>query len=134
MSQSTKLDPAALERLHRLGGEEFVGKMMDLFLDFTAAKIREAWAAHAAGKPDALAKAVHPIKSSAGNIGATSVQELALRLELTAERGQFEPVGAWLDELEQAFAEAKLEIERRKVGLGISCAPGHSDVKHPNSS
>src|SRR6185369_5296333 len=74
VSQPSQLDPVALERLRRLGGEEFTRKMIDLFLSYSAQKIGEARRALEAANLDAVAKAAHPVRSSAGNVGAVIVQ------------------------------------------------------------
>jgi CheY-like chemotaxis protein len=116
-SESQHLDPAALQRLQRLGDDAFVCKMIDLFLDYAARKITEARAAQAAGNFTGVEKAVHPLKSSAGNVGARRVQELALRLEDLARQGQAEALAVSLGELERALAVVKPELEQRKGSL-----------------
>src|SRR3974390_3182478 len=64
MPAPSQIDPAALERLRRLGGEEFVGKMAELFLSYGAQKISEARQASNAADLAAVAKAAHAIKRS----------------------------------------------------------------------
>ena len=113
VSQPSQLDPAALERLRRLGGEEFTRKMIDLFLSYSAQKIGEARRALEAANLDAVAKAAHPIKSSAGNVGAVIVQDLASRIERLALQSQGESLAKLMEELEQAFEAVKLELESR---------------------
>ena len=125
MSESRNLDPAALERLQRLGDSAFVCKMIDLFLDYAGKKIAEARRAQAAADLPGVQKAVHPIKSSAGNVGACRIQELALRLEDLARDGQAEAIAVSLSELEQAFAEVKPELEARRKTLAT---PGAQQV------
>ncbi len=110
MSESPNLDPAALENLCRMGGKAFVGTMIDLFLEYASAKIREAQAAHASGDLEGVANAVHPIRSSAGNVGAVRVRALSTRLEDLARQGGSESLAGLLAELEQAFTAAKSEL------------------------
>jgi HPt (histidine-containing phosphotransfer) domain-containing protein len=129
MSESPNLDPAALERLHRLGGTTFVSKMIDIFAEYAGGKVREARAAHASGQLEQLADAVHPLKSSAGNVGAIRVQELATRLEALARQASSAPPAGLLEELEQAFAAAKAELEERQQQLK---APLAVDAATPN--
>jgi CheY-like chemotaxis protein/HPt (histidine-containing phosphotransfer) domain-containing protein len=100
------VDPAALDHLSQLGGSQFVCEMIALFCEYTAKKLTEARTAHAAGNLEALQKAAHPVKSSAGNIGALQVQQLAERLEAAAKAGQVGMVGEELARLEAAFAVA----------------------------
>ena len=117
MNGNQNLDPAALERLMRLGGAAFVCKMIDLFTGYVAEKIGEARRAQASADWAALAKAVHPIKSSAGNVGAVRVQELAQQLEQLCQKGESGPLSALVGELEQAFAAVTPELERKKQSL-----------------
>jgi len=42
MSEFSPLDLSALERLHRLGGDDFTRKMIELFLDYGGTKLDEA--------------------------------------------------------------------------------------------
>ena len=117
MSELSNLDPAAIERLRRLGGDEFAVKMIDLFFDFTGQKLAEARQALADGRFEALAKAVHPVQSSAGNVGASRVQALAARLELLALEPTAEPMSPLLAELGDAFAAVRPDLEQRKQAL-----------------
>lgn len=114
MNTPDSLDPSALERLRRLGGDEFARKMIDLFLGFAEGKIAAARQAHAAGDLPAVAKAVHPIKSSAGNVGACQVQELSAKIEDLAERQEGGLLVGPLMELDEAFARVRRVLEEQK--------------------
>ena len=117
MSENRNLDPAALERLHRLGGEVFVGKMIDLFIGYAGEKVAAARQAQAAGNLIGVQEAVHPIKSSAGNIGACRVQELAQQIEQLAKQGQGDALPGLIGELAAAFAAVEVELTRKKSSL-----------------
>lgn len=117
MNGNQNLDPAAIERLLRLGGAAFVCKMIDLFLSYAAEKVAEARRAQDSADWAALAKAVHPIKSSAGNVGAVRVQELAQRLEQLSQQGEGGRLSDLVGELEQAFAAVKPELEQKKQSV-----------------
>jgi CheY-like chemotaxis protein/HPt (histidine-containing phosphotransfer) domain-containing protein len=110
------LEEAALDRLRRLGGDEFVGNMIALFLDYAQTKLADAQRASLAGDYAEVAKAVHAIKSSAGNVGANRVQEIAALLEEAASGPQPGELNRLLRELEAAQAEVKprLELEKKK--------------------
>jgi HPt (histidine-containing phosphotransfer) domain-containing protein len=114
MNALPNLDTAALARLQRLGGDTFVTKMIDLFLEFAGAKIVEAKAAHATGDLEGVARAVHPIKSSAGNVGAACLQELATRLEALCREGHAGNVEAILPQLQEAFAAVRTELDAHR--------------------
>lgn len=117
MPPSPSFDPAAIERLLKLGGQKFVLEMIGLFGSYGGKKLAEARQAQQAGNLPALAAATHPLKSSAGNIGAVRVQELAAQIERAALEQQTELANSSLDELETAFAEAleQLELEKSKL-------------------
>jgi len=117
MSEPPNLDPAAIERLLRLGGREFVVKMIDLFFSYATEKIAEAQKAQAGSDWAALAKAVHPIKSSAGNVGASRVQGLAQRIESLARAAQAGELGGLVDQLTRSLDAAKLELEVKRKSL-----------------
>lgn len=117
MNEPSPLDPAALERLRRLGGDEFAAKMVALFLSYTAEKLAEARQALADGKLAAVAKAVHPIQSSAGNVGAGRVQELAARIESRASDAPGDSLAPLVSELAEAFEAVKLELDEQKHAL-----------------
>lgn len=108
----------ALERLHRLGGGKFVREMIDLFLDYAGSKIAEARRAQMAGDSAGVARAAHPLKSSAGNVGATRVQELAAQIELSAEKKTSGELYRLVGELETAFAEFKPKLAAGKKMFG----------------
>jgi two-component system sensor histidine kinase RpfC len=109
-SEDYRLDPAALKRLRDLGGTSFVREMIGLFLDYAPTKLAEARVAHQAGNLAALAKAVHPLRSSAGNLGAGALQTLASRIEQLAAAGQPDPLPELLGRLETAFAGARTQL------------------------
>jgi HPt (histidine-containing phosphotransfer) domain-containing protein len=116
------MNPEAIERLFKLGGQKFTLEMIRLFGSYGAAKLAEARQAQLAGDLKALADAAHPLKSSAGNVGAVRVQELAARIEADARGQKAEAAAAQLDELERAFAEALTFLEAEKVRLTKSPA------------
>lgn len=116
-AEPIQFNPAAIERLCRLGGEKFAGEMIDLFFSYGAKKLSEARQARQSGNLAALAEAAHPLKSSAGNVGAVRVQELAAQVESSARAQNAELSGTQFDELEHAFAEAKLFLEAERTRL-----------------
>ena len=81
------LDPEAIARLRRLGGDALAGKMAALFLDLAPPRLAAARVGLEAGDLDAVRRAAHSLKSSSGNVGAYAMVEAAGRLEDDAERG-----------------------------------------------
>ena len=117
MNEPSALNPVAIERLRELGGDKFAAEMIDLFLSYGGKKIAETRLAQQSGNLTAVAEAAHPIKSSAGNVGAARLQELAAQLEQLAGEKNIGAVAPLVDELERAFTEIKtlLEVEKSKL-------------------
>lgn len=90
MAHETDLDPCALARLHRLGGERLQREMLELFLHHVPSQIESAMIAERDGDIRALERAVHSLKSSAGNVGACALQSLADDIERLAEANDAE--------------------------------------------
>jgi len=133
MNQPTQIDPAALERLRRLGGEEFALKMTDLFLSYGAQKIGEARQSLEQSNPTEVAKALHAIKSSAGNVGALEVQDLAARIEQLATQSQSDSLATLMQQLELSFARTKLELETNRQSQAHATGITKSIPPKPNS-
>jgi HPt (histidine-containing phosphotransfer) domain-containing protein len=115
------LDPAAFKRLREFGGAEFLGEMIDRFMQYVPGRIAAARDALAKGDLPALAAAAHPVKSSAGHIGARRMSELALRIEEEASRGGngsaalFENLVAENEAVMRALAQARQDLARESA-------------------
>ena len=114
---SPALDSTALERLRKLGGDSFAAEMIGMFLEFTDKKIAEGRAAQTAGDLSAVAKALHPIKSSAGNVGAETLRQLAARVEELAQKNEPHAVASTLLEAERCFSSLKPQLEATRREL-----------------
>lgn len=117
MSPADCLDGQALPRLYRLGGEKLVQGMIAAFLGTAPARMREARAAAAAGDLEPLGRAMHSLRSTAGNFGSLRVPPLAARLEQAARSGDAAAVAAALEEMSASLDElvARLELERQRI-------------------
>ena len=125
MSDENLFDGAAVEKLRKLGGDEFVRRMIDMFFDYAPKRVAAARAGEQAGDLAAIAKAVHPLKSSAGQIGARGMQELCSQLEKLAMDNQAGPIPPLLDQLEAALAQIRplLEQARNPTQQSITLSP-----------
>lgn len=118
MNAEPGLDVASLEKLIQIGGKKLLTDMADLFVSYVPQKLAEARAAAQAGNLVGIQNAVHPIKSSAANIGARPLRELAARIEQLAIDQRGELMDAQLTELEAAYAQAKALLQERRKELG----------------
>lgn len=103
-----------MDRLRRLGGKELTVKMIGLFSAHVQAVLGQAHASFNSNDIEGVERAAHSIKSSAGNVGATILRELAEEAEQAAHDGNAAVLQGLLTDLEEAFdhAKAKLEEER----------------------
>lgn len=103
-------DPAALERLHRWGGDALQRQMVEMFLARVPDQLAQARAAAARGDAEGVRQVAHSLKSSAGQLGAVSMQRLCIEAEHRAASGE----GAALAPLVSAL-DTELERYREWV-------------------
>jgi HPt (histidine-containing phosphotransfer) domain-containing protein len=101
------IDVQALEKLRTLGGGELLSKMVELFISHAEPAMRDAAAALAKSDLDTVRRSAHSLKSSAGNLGAIQVQDLADRIEHLAEDGKSVEIHLLMPDLENAYTKAK---------------------------
>jgi HPt (histidine-containing phosphotransfer) domain-containing protein len=115
------LDRGALDRLIRIGGQEFLVEMIDLFLEHAPERLDAARSALDQGDFPAVYRAAHSLKSTAGNLGARNVQGVAERIETSARAEDAASIGPLLEELARHYRDARVELEAergRRKGRG----------------
>jgi HPt (histidine-containing phosphotransfer) domain-containing protein len=105
-----------LQRLHKLGGDGFVHKMIDLFVETGPPRVETIRTAVEAGDWSAAGQAAHSLKSSAAYLGAAQVEELARRIEELAAGGQAAELPALAANIVEAMNVAISELQRLKKG------------------
>jgi HPt (histidine-containing phosphotransfer) domain-containing protein len=85
------LDPAALDSLRELGGDEFVGELVDTFLADAPALL-------------SACRAAHTLKSNGLTLGATGFAEACAELEELARGGDLAGAGSLADRVESEYA------------------------------
>ena len=98
----------ALERIAKLGGEGLVRRMVGAFLENAEGRVGAACEVVDAGALDSIARAAHSLRSSAGNVGAARLVELAREIE---ERSR--ELETLVGELPEALAEAGAHLKGR---------------------
>lgn len=88
-----QLDHAALDTIRSIsdGSDELLQQVVALFLDSTPPLLAEIDAGLAHGEMDRLRVAAHTLKSSAANLGASGLQDIARHLEAAARSGVLGP-------------------------------------------
>lgn len=112
MSDRPILDETVIRRLQTLGGDEFVGQMLNIFLDQAPRRIDAALDGARAHSLDAVRRAAHSLVSTAGHMGARRMLRLAEELEAAASGQDWDEVRRLLPALVPTFAEAAAELDR----------------------
>jgi HPt (histidine-containing phosphotransfer) domain-containing protein len=120
MPTNAPLDQSALERLRRLGGEEFLDELIRIFLDFVPKKISQAVAGQQADHLLDVEQGAHAIKSSASHIGARRLEQLAIQIERLAKERRSEPLPKLLADLESEFARVKTALIKEQQNFSTS--------------
>jgi HPt (histidine-containing phosphotransfer) domain-containing protein len=112
--QPPVLDSTVLDQLRELLGdraEAALGRLFDTFLLQAPRNIVDARVALETSDAEALARAVHVLKGSSGQIGALRLRDVAAAIELDAKAGRLEQAGALIETLELELVHAKAMIE-----------------------
>ena len=100
------LDPAALDGLRELGGDDFVGDLVQTFLADAPALI----AALRGQDADEVRRAAHTLKSNGATFGATRFSELCRELELQAKTGDLAGAADLATRIEAEYALVAKEL------------------------
>jgi HPt (histidine-containing phosphotransfer) domain-containing protein len=111
------LDPSALRRLRRFGGEKLLAEMIALFADHAPARLVAARNAFSRGDSIGIKSALHALKSSAGQLGAARMHALCSTGERLARDGQLTRLEVLLNDLASELPRVQqwLESELREA-------------------
>ena len=79
---SPTIDPVTFEALQQTAGAEFVGELVDTFLEEAPAMMAELRDTLATGDADGFRRAAHSLKSNSLTFGALTLGAMARELEL----------------------------------------------------
>jgi two-component system, sensor histidine kinase and response regulator len=113
---ATGFDADALARLRRFGGDKLVADMIDLFLASAPDRLSAAREAMLARDTGAAGRALHAIKSSAGQLGASALQQLCIDGERLAKAGDARALDALAGPLTAAFDAARAHLAGARQG------------------
>jgi HPt (histidine-containing phosphotransfer) domain-containing protein len=117
MTDKPIIDQNAIDRLKEWGGDELPRKMIDIFLSHSPERMEQIREGLSTATPRTAETGAHSLKSSAGNVGAVRVQELAQVAESLAEAEDMEELKALLPNLEEAFTAACQGLEQILEGM-----------------
>ena len=107
----TIIDPGALKRLEGWGGVNLSKEIVRLFLENGPKRVDQIRGAMDGEDLVVPERGAHSLKSSAANVGAQLLQEIASELEAAASGGDLQRVRDLIPNLEQAFLQAAQELE-----------------------
>jgi signal transduction histidine kinase/DNA-binding response OmpR family regulator/HPt (histidine-containing phosphotransfer) domain-containing protein len=103
--QPRSFDPAPLEALRAIGGQDLVDRIVGMFVERTPADIAEMYRALGAGEAGAVAAQAHSLKSASANLGLAAVSSRARSIETLAKAGQLQELASALAKLDVEYAE-----------------------------
>lgn len=107
------VDPEALDRLKEWGGDTLVAKMVELFLEVTPERVEAIRKGLEVGDLNAIERGAHSLRSSAGNLGADAVRDLAGRIEELAAAGNLDGIRPLAEDLGERFRGTWEELNTR---------------------
>jgi two-component system sensor histidine kinase RpfC len=113
------IDPTTFEELASLGGEEdFLEKLIKIFLETGKQKIADIEKAHLSGKYVLVSELAHALKGSAGQIGAVTLMELCHQMSHISPADQREEgkhlVQVLKKEFDRVRAVLQMSVEQTK--------------------
>jgi CheY-like chemotaxis protein/HPt (histidine-containing phosphotransfer) domain-containing protein len=99
-----RLDDEALQGLRDLGGDEFLGEVIDAFVADAPELLATLRRSLAEQTSEDLRRAAHTLKSNGATLGAREFAELCRTLEQRAKAGELDGASELVDAIEQKYA------------------------------
>src|SRR5512143_2377604 len=106
-----QIDLATFEELKRMSGADFMGELIDTFLEDAPKLMGELQSALKAGNAEAFRRAAHSLKSNAATFGAGQLSEQARQLEMLGKEGRLKETGNRIRALESSFEAVSRELK-----------------------
>jgi CheY-like chemotaxis protein/HPt (histidine-containing phosphotransfer) domain-containing protein len=110
------LDEMTFESLKATMGADFIGELIETFLEDSPQLIVELKRAYAANDIDSFRRAAHSLKSNSANFGAMELSNHAKELERMAREGSLKGAEDKLKVLEQEYNTVKQVLKTRRNG------------------
>ncbi len=104
------IDPAVVESLRELGGDDVLGELVEMFLGDTAPRLAALGKAVEAGDASTVEQVAHTLKGSSGNMGARLMSELAASLQNIGASGDLSDAAGRVGQLEAEFARVRASL------------------------
>jgi CheY-like chemotaxis protein/HPt (histidine-containing phosphotransfer) domain-containing protein len=114
-----KLDSAALASLRELGGDDFLGEVIDAFLADAPELIATLRRSLDEESPEELRRAAHTLKSNGATLGAGDFTELCRSLEQLAKAGELDGAAELVDRIEQEYRPFEEALASLRTGAPL---------------
>ena len=108
------IDDATFEGLVDAMGADFIGELIDTYLEETPQLIAAAQRALGDGNADDLRRAAHSIKSSSASFGVLSFSALARELEMLGKEANLVEAGPKMARLQADYALVARALQERQ--------------------
>ena len=113
---NTVIDQEIYQALTDSVGEDFMGEMVEAFLEEGAQLVADLEKGLADHDTDIFRRAAHSLKSNAATVGAMKLSDLAKKLEEKARQGQLEGTAEKLGAISAAFSNAEQALKELNNG------------------
>jgi len=110
---SELIDRSVIDGLSEAVGEDFVGELIDTFLEEAPGMFGEMKQALVSNDADGFRRVAHSLKTNASTFGANELAEQAKELEYMARENNLD-IGNRLELLEKAYKQAANELNSLK--------------------
>ena len=101
-----EFDPAAIDRIRRLGGDDLLRRVSVLFVDTGRTRLIELAQFVATSDLTGMARTAHSMRGSAGNLGALELMRVATEVELAATEARTADLPVLVARLQAAMESA----------------------------
>ncbi len=113
---ASPIDPAVIAGFREFDADgDFLGKLIDTFIDNTPSILADARSAIAAKDAGQLRRSAHTLKGSCSNFGADGMRDACARLEQLASGDSLSGATPFLDEVEREFHCTRTALERERT-------------------
>jgi HPt (histidine-containing phosphotransfer) domain-containing protein len=106
------IDQRMYNNLVEMVGDDFIGELLDTYLEDTPMLIGEMRQSLSQGNAPAFQRAAHSLKSSSASFGAVALADLARELEYLGRAGQLDGAAPKLEQLEAAYVRVEQALRQ----------------------
>jgi histidine phosphotransfer protein HptB len=106
-----ELDMLTFEELKQMSGADFIGELVDTFLEDSPRLVAEMRSALQSGDADSFRRAAHSLKSNSATFGATGLSALAKEQEMLAREKKLDEAASLLPRVENALRLVSEELK-----------------------